>query len=245
MGTDGEARYVSRLQLRMGTPGTDSAGGLVYPVARILIDGRDIFADAGRSGLIGWPAGTLLSDDLPLLPAEPRRVIVCVSDPDPVGLAPVISAHGSVVTWTDFRDFWEVEDSPFLAPGTRGGTPVELPDLAFDASQYTTEVRRATAAREWESDGWRTAILLDQNLPAWASTPDTTWHLCFAEPDGDERGRFLVTYLEDTTEQREITVALTAGHGTPEDKAREMAAFLQSMPTGRWPVIRRLADGGG
>jgi hypothetical protein len=194
----------------------------------------------------------ILRDDFPLLPADPpRRVIVCGNDPEgPLGLAPVISAHGDIVTWTDFRDFWEEDggDSPFLGPGADSGTPVQIPDLAFDAGQHTAEVRRATAAREWESGAWQTALLLEQyvaeylqqsiDLRVWESAPDRDWELCFAEPDSEEPGRFLVTYWDPCLDEV-IIVALTAGHGTPEDRARKMAGFLQDTPADRWPVAQR------
>ena len=188
-------------------------------------------------GLTGWPARLILRDDFPLLPAEPpRRVVVYTKVADPDGIAPVISTDGSLVHWSGFRDIWEADDSVFVGPGA-GSSPAAIPDLVFDAQQYTAEVRRATAAREWESDEWRTALLLHEHLHAdrdpWDPDNPRTggnpwsegskWHPGSVEPEDGNTGRFLVTCWDDNITDV-IVVALTAGSGTSADRRRAWRA---------------------
>jgi hypothetical protein len=55
-------------------------------------------------------------------------------------------------------------DPPVLELYPQASQPVDIPDLAFDREQYGAEVKRVAAAREWESNRWRTALLLDEYL---------------------------------------------------------------------------------
>jgi hypothetical protein len=59
-------------------------------------------------------------------------------------LAPVISASGGQVVWSDFAHFMDMDDPPVInedQDGLLSRHPVDVPDLAFDAAQYTAEVR--------------------------------------------------------------------------------------------------------
>jgi hypothetical protein len=71
MSTDA-AQPVRRLDIKLTGPaiGDDF---YVNPVARLLIDGEDVLAPVGKWRYLGWPARLLLTDDMPLLPAEPPR----------------------------------------------------------------------------------------------------------------------------------------------------------------------------
>jgi hypothetical protein len=124
----------------------------VYPVARLLIDGEDLLAGVGKFGYAPWPA-RMLTEDAPLLPAEPpRRVVVYNECPDPGGLAPLISGQGDVVAWSDFHTVFEVGEDALDFLKAHSCSAIRVPDLVFDARQCTAEVECATAAREWKSD---------------------------------------------------------------------------------------------
>jgi hypothetical protein len=162
-----------RLDLRVGI--TDEYGLPDYlPVVKILIDGQDLLAGPhgpARDDYYGSPPAALLEDDLPLLPAEsPRRVVLYVCSCGDAGdgcIAPIIGTSGGVVTWTDFRRCWHSGhgfDPPVLELYPQASQPIAVPDLAFDREQYRAEVQRVAAAREWESNRWRTALLLDEYL---------------------------------------------------------------------------------
>jgi hypothetical protein len=182
----------------------------------------------------------LLTDDVPLLATEPpRRVVVYVQSPDPCSLAPQISGHGDVVIWGDFHNMCEAGDGPLDLRPADSWSPVDIPDLVFDARQYTAEVRRATAAREWESDPWQTALLLRAYLRDDPLTPGGEWELGFTEPDRDQAGRYLITYWTEDL-QAVTAVSVTAGPGTPEQKAGTMYDYLLATPTARWPSTRHI-----
>jgi hypothetical protein len=55
--------------------------------------------------------------------------------------------------------------------------------------------------------------------------------------------RFLVTLLDDC-ERNGVVAGLTAGSGTPEERARSMADYLMATPADQWPVIRRIRTDG-
>lgn len=235
-----------RLGLRLGIP---DAGGRpdLYPVVKILIDGEETLANAGSSpgGYIGSPPAAILGENAPLLPAKPpRRVAVYVdSAGDPGGgcLAPVISGRDDVVTWTDFRNFMDFDEAPIIDERQGTSRAVALPDLVFDAGQYTAEVRRVTDAREWESDRWRTALLLDEYLSA-GPLAHSQWQLGWVEPQEETAGVFLVTLFDEDLENGAV-VTLKPGLGAPDEQARQMAEFLVTQPLGQWPVTRRIRGG--
>jgi hypothetical protein len=194
----------------------------LYPVARLLIDGQDRLATSGKFGHLPWPAHMLLTGNAPLLPAEPPRgVVVYIESPDPGGLAPLISGVGDVVVWSAFQQAHEAGDDPLDFSEVYSWSPLELPDLVFDARQYTAEVQRATAAREWESDAWQAALLLRTYLlgdPLTSGdelTPGDNWEVGFTQPDrGDGQHYRITNWTEDL--QAEATVTLTAEPGPPQ-----------------------------
>jgi len=162
---------IRQLEIRIGPPDIGD-GDAVYPVARLMIDGEDALADVGKWRLGPWPAEQILTADAPLLPAlPPRRVIVYAGWPDPDGLAPKIGRRDDVVVWSDFHTVFEISDAPLDFAEAYSWAPVPVPDMLFDAQQYTAEVQRATAAREWESVPWQTALLLHSYLRESPITP--------------------------------------------------------------------------
>ncbi len=102
------------------------------------------------------------------------------------------------MVWNDFAHFMDMDDVPVInedQDGLLSRHPVDVPDLAFDAAQYIAEVQRASAAGEWESDRWRTALLADQYL-----SPDRRWSLAgggwdlgWIEPADEDGTQFTVT----------------------------------------------------
>jgi hypothetical protein len=241
--TTDAAQPIRRLDIRMGVPDVGHNDD-PYPVARLLIDGVEMLAPADKWSYAGWPAELILTDNFPLLPAElPRRVIVYVQPPEPGGLAPQISGDGDAVVWSDFHTVYEARDDPLDFSKAYSWSPVGVPDLVFDARQYTAEVRRATAAREWESDAWQAALLLrayllgDPLTPGDELTPGHEWEVGFTEPDREYAQHYRVTYW--TSDLRAVTtVSLAAPPGAPEQQARIMYEYLLSTPTDRWPCTQ-------
>jgi len=175
---------------------------------------------------------------MPLLPARPpRRVVRYAQSPDPCGLAPQITGRDDVVIWSDFHDVCGVGADPLGRREARDRTPAALRGLAFDARQYTAEVRRASTAREWECDAGQTALLLRGWLCADPLAPGGDWELGFTEPDRDQAGRYRVTcWTGDLSAV--TTVWLTAGPGTPRQQAQAMFGYLLATPAARWPATR-------
>jgi len=240
MSTDA-VRPTRSLEIQLSVPdiGQDD---YPYPVAKLLIDGVDALASVGKRRYAGWPAELILTDNFPLLPAElPRRVIVCVEPADPGGLAPQISGDGEVVVWSDFHEVFEAGDDPLDFSDAYSWSPVSVPDLVFDTRQYTEEVQRATAAREWASDSWRAALLLraylaggDPMAPGSDLTPGDEWQVGFAEPDREHAQQYHIGYWTDDL-RSVVTVSLTAPPGRPEEQARGMYDYLLATPTASWP----------
>lgn len=228
----------------------DVGGPHLYPVLAVLIDGDELLAAAG-SGYIASPPAVLLDADQPLLPADPPRRVVLYTDScgDPAAgsLAAVISASGGLVVWSDFAHFMDMDDAPVINEehdGLLSRHPVGVPDLVFDAAQYTGEIRRASAAREWESDRWRTALLAEQYL-----SPDRRWNLAgsgwdlgWIEPAGEDGTHFSVTCWDENLDHG-IVLTLTIRAGTPEHQATNIADHLLSTPAEQWPVTRRIRLG--
>lgn len=157
----------------------------------------------------------------------------------PCGLAPQIRGQGGVVAWSDFHTVCEPADDPLDMSQAWDWSPVPLPDLAFDARQYTAEVQRATAAREWDSAPWQTALLLLACLRDEPLTPGHQWDLGFTEPDREHPGRYRVTYwtadLHAVTTVSLTTGPRTAGHGRP--------GCATALGRERWQVRRRSRPG--
>lgn len=242
----GGSRAVSQLKLRLIVP-AGLKSDFEYPVVQILIDGQDLLADAGGQDYWPSPPAAILGQDQPLLPvAEPRRVVLYTcgcGEPADTSLAPVIARSRDLVTWTDFHQACGMDDAPVLA-GYYQSSPAGLPDIAFDARQYTTEVRRAAAARDWDSVPWRAALLLDRLLGAdpWSlGSPFDPGprNLGWVEPDPVDPARFRITLWEDSLDDG-IVITLTPRPGPPEDQARQMADLLATTPASQWPVTEHL-----
>jgi hypothetical protein len=245
----------TRRQLDLQVEIIDEFGMPDYlPVVKILIDGRELLAGphgSARDRYYASPPAALLEDDVPLRPGPfPQRVVLYVcgcGEPGDRCIAPVIRESGNTVTWTDFRRCWDSGpdfDPPVLDLYPRASEPVAIPDLVFDREQYLGEVERVAAAREWESDQWRTALLLNEYLHPghpWSIGEDL--YPGRVQPGRDSADRFLVTLLDDC-DRDGVVVGLTAGPGTPEERARSMADYLMATPTGQWPVIRRISNDG-
>jgi hypothetical protein len=224
-------------------------------VLKILIDGAELLAAAGGGGHIGWPPGVILGGGEPLLPAgPPRRVVLYTCSCGEAGdscISAVIGASGDLVTWTDFRRHsgWSISrwDPPVIDDP---GRAIDFPDLAFDAEQYAAEVRRVSAAREWDSAGWQTALLLYEYLhPGHPWPSGDNWDPGRILPHADEPGLFSVEIWDDSPEAggsfvTGLIVTLTPGAGPPAARARAMADFLMTEPPERWPVTRRIQPGG-
>jgi hypothetical protein len=153
------------------------------------------------------------------------------------------------VIWSDFRDFWwtdlEGGDAIVVPPGTPySSSPVDVLDLVIDAGQYTAEVQRVTDAREWESERWQIAKRLDEHLTTGGRTRvgggvRNEWEFGYAEPAPGQPGKFLVTCWDEEI-RRAIEVILTAGPGSPEDRAKVMADSFLATPETQWTVSRRI-----
>jgi hypothetical protein len=211
----------------------------VYPVLEILVDGEEILArpDSRYGAYIPYAPAALLEGGTPLLPAQPARRVALYTDsagPSDGCLAPLIGARGDLVTWTDFRRFAGVSDPPIITESVDLASPGGVPDLAFDRRQYTDEVVRVTREREWESEPWQTALLLDQHL----SGPGLgTWELGWVEPHPERR--FVVTLFDDENPEERLKVVLRSGPGSPEQQAHSMARYLTDTPPEQWPLESR------
>jgi hypothetical protein len=234
-----------RLDLRLGIPDPGDPPD-VYPVVQILIDGEEILTDANperRYNYIGSPPEALLGPDEPLVAYEPGRRVVLYVDacgvPTAGALAPVITGHDDVVVWSDFREFVDIDEAPVIGrlPEHAQSWPVAFPDLVFDAAQYLTEVRRASADWEAESNPWRTARLLDEYLSEDPWSLGGMRELGWVEPGAEGTGTFLVTVFDQDL-QRSAVIRMAPGPGTMQEQAREMARELMARPTGQWPAFQ-------
>lgn len=239
---------VSKLDLVLGVPDTGESPTEPYPVVVILVDGLDLLALIGTPSYIGRRPGEILDKNFSLLPKEPARRVALYSHAiafDYGRISALIQQSSDFVSWSDFA-----ADGPsFTGPvsqlrGRRTETRIE--QVVFDADQYATEVRRASSAREWESPGWRTAILLHKNLDEDPAALGVEWNLASIEPSGTDGMQFsaIFWHLGDNDLRGEdgIVVNLMVADGTAEERAAEMAGFLRSTPSSRWPVTRRLTN---
>jgi hypothetical protein len=251
--TVGQGREaVHRLELQVGYP-TDWPDEVPeFAGVKILIDGQEPLTWAGSRGPYRgpWPP-VLLADDSPLVPGHPpRRTLLYIEgmhEPYEGTITAVIRATKSQVVWGDFRECsaaaaLDADGAVFgLCPPS--STQLSLPDLAFDLEQYLAEVRRAIADRDWESDRWRTARLLDdylgQAIRDRGGLSGESFYPSYAEPADDAAG-FLVTFWGELVPRHGLVVALTADPGTPEARARSMTDTLMATAVDEWPVVRRL-----
>jgi len=247
-----QGRVVHRLELRVGYPADWPDDSPEFAGVKILIDGQELLTWAGSRGPYRgpWPP-VLLAEASPLIPAHPpRRTLLYMEgghEPCEGTITAVISATKSQVVWGDFRECpadaaLEAEGAVFgLCPP--GSMPLSLPDLTFDREHYLAEVRRAVAERDWESNRWRTAQLLDDYLGRAirdrGGLLDGTFYPSYAEPADDDEG-FLVTLWDELMPQHGLVVAVTADPGTPETRARSMTDALMATAVGEWPVVRRM-----
>jgi hypothetical protein len=230
---------VRRLELRLDRRkgGRDGSG---YPAVTILVDGEEIFARVDDCGYVGWhPHNILNPDEAPLLPAQPARRVGLYGLDSLWGagegcIAALILDRGDQVAWTDIRNYLGVYPLPATEDPPAGwGWLVGIPDLVFDAGQYRAEVARVTADRSWETNELRTDRLLRRYLgQGRENLAGLGWKLEFTALRRAGVSRVVFQDLEDG----QIVVDLPAGQGTPEERARAMADFLQTTPSARWPV---------
>lgn len=113
----------------------------------------------------------LLESDAPLLPSNPPRRVALYSegvpDSEESTIAAVIRVAEGHVIWSDLLECLldsGNSESIVLDLHPERSTPIDVPDIIFDQDQYLAEVQRAITDREWESERWRTAQLLDEYL---------------------------------------------------------------------------------
>jgi len=244
---------VRRLDLRVGH--IRDHWNVDFLRLKILVDGQEVLTDAGPHRPYGgpWPPA-LLGSDSPLIPSDPPvRVSLYFEgsmDPDEGMITAIIRADERHVIWADFRecpaDTAVEPDKMIFELRPARSTALSMLDLVFEREQYLAEVRRAIADREWESDPWRTALLLDEYLGAAirARLEQTAadFYPYYAEPaDGDDP-RFLVTLWNCEFPEQGVVVVLNAGPGTPEQRARSMTDTLMAMPSEQWPVVERMVE---
>jgi hypothetical protein len=236
---------VRRLEVRVGYP--HQVPDPEFLSLRLLIDGQELLTWAGSQGpYIGpWPP-SVLDADCELFPADPPHRVMLYSQgtPDPAEstITAIIRAGGDQVIWGDLHesvvntgDFDEID----LDRHTVTSRALDIPDIVFDRQQYLAEVHRAIAGREWESDRWQTAQLLDHCLRSGRLRAETDLFPAYAEPADHNADLFLVTLWDDC--QREgIVVSLTAGPGTPQQRAQQMTDMLLAAPISQWHVVRTM-----
>ncbi|MFI6279695.1 hypothetical protein [Streptomyces sp. NPDC050988] len=143
------------LALRVVVPDPTQRGENVEVL--VLVDGRDILADAFAEGP-GEDPRYLLVPDGPLTaasePHEVRLAEASCTEGCCGALYVTIRLDGDYVLWDGWRNPDEDE--------------VDLPAFRFEAQEYRREVERATADRSWEWPAWTVARLLDKDLQARA-----------------------------------------------------------------------------
>lgn len=135
------------------------------PRVVLLVDGRDVLAGTGERG---FDPEKLLHTGDPLMPTDPpRRVALyhCACGIAGCGTtACVISESDGVVRWSGFRTFVGLDYPLDQSLSDQHGRLANLPDFAFDATQYRAEVERAKADRSWETPSRRVGRLLKDRL---------------------------------------------------------------------------------
>jgi hypothetical protein len=236
-------RPVQRLDLRFDLEDPDHRD---YPVVTILVDGKDVLANARGTGFIGFDPAAILGADSPLLPSDsPRRVAVyrcSCGEPGCGVVAPIISEADGRIGWSDFRDYtgvfvepevdaWTTEE--ILANGDRLG----LPEIYFDSEQYRAEVARASADESWETKRRRTARLLQEYLESEAAIlEEKGYQLTWAALEADDPAAYHVSLWK---EDAQIVVEIRADEGSPEERAATMAERLLRSSPDEWRVVFR------
>jgi hypothetical protein len=234
----------NRLEIRVENQYFESTD----PVAKILIDGEDLFSHLPPTGFSPFDPGDLLGPDWPLEPVDPpRRVAVyrcSCGEPGCGVVAPVITGNDSEVRWSDFRDFTGLFNSPLhnpkYEPDEHRSLPLPVPELVFDGVQYMAEVRRATADRSWETPARRTARFLKEMLLA-QSEQLAEWGLevdwVFPAHRRENCVSVAMLDLDHRYVQRpalQLLMTLSAPEGTPEDRAASMLRNLLSTTPEKW-----------
>jgi hypothetical protein len=242
---------VRRLDLRVGY--THDWLNADFLRVKILFDGQEALTGAGLRGpFVGPSPPALLESDSPLLPADPPARVALYHegtfDPDEGIITAIISVAEGHVIWADFRecpaDTALDPDEMIFELRPAQGSALSVPDLVFDQEQYLAEVRRAITEREWESDRWRTALLLEEYLGeairTRAGLSDADFYPYYTEPDDDGADGYLVTLWNSVVPEQGVVVALAGGRGTPEQRARAMTDVLMAIPSEDWPVVQRM-----
>jgi hypothetical protein len=131
---------IRRLRLQLALPATKG-----HPEAQaavqILVDGVELLAQVDGLSYVGFPAGTMLGPDAPLLPADPARYVPLYRETGGGSgcIAAVIHTYGDNVAWNAFRRFESMLTSSMQPVD---GTPFGRPRV-FNGAQYRAEVQRA------------------------------------------------------------------------------------------------------
>ena len=159
-GTFDDMGPLSRLEIQV-VPGES----VDHPRVVLLVDGREVLGGRGEQGF--GPEGLLHKGD-PLIPTDPpRRVALyyCGCGVPGCGTtACVISESEGVVRWSGFRTFVGLNHPLDTSLSDEDGRPADLPEVAFDAAEYRSEVERAKADRSWETRPRRVGRLLKERL---------------------------------------------------------------------------------
>jgi hypothetical protein len=219
---------------------------ITVPVATLLVDGEDLFSRSTPTGFVGFDPDQLLGTDQPLLPVEQaRRVAVyrcSCSEPGCGVVAPVISRTDTEVRWTDFQDFTGWFDRPLSDDEPEDGRPLAISELTFETNQYTDEVRRAATDRSWETPTRKTARFLKEMLEdEFDALADLGLELDWVHP-AHRREASVSLSLRDVDHRYverprgQLVMTLSAGPGTPNDRAAEMLANLLSKSPDQWMI---------
>lgn len=233
----------NRLEIRVENQYFE-ATEITVPIAKVLIDGKDVFAGLGPNGFVGFDPDDLLSPDQPLLPVDSaRRVAVyrcSCGEPGCGVVAPVISGTDAEVRWRDFQDFTGWFDRPLPEDEPQGGRPLDIPELTFEAAQYFNELLRATSDRSWETPTRQSARVLQELLAENAAT----WirmglKLDWVFPahrveDGVSLAFIDVDHRYVQRPFGHLVMTLTASSGSPETRASEMLQHLLSKSPEEW-----------
>lgn len=214
-----------------------------WPVVRVLVDGRDPFADVAP-GWRGFDPAEILGPDSPLLPADQgwRVAVYCCScgEPGCGVIAPVIfpSPDGRRVSWVDFHDYTGVFDDPVInSPDENEGRSWDLPDLHFSREQYVAEVDRASRDRSWETGRRRAARLLYERLEPLKLALPPGLGLARAWPAWSRSGVVLMFQRVIGVPQPAVDqqmLRLTSTLSDPDQAAEDMAQQLLSTRPDDW-----------
>ncbi|MFJ9760587.1 hypothetical protein [Streptomyces sp. NPDC101149] len=138
------------LTLRVVVPDSMQTGADVE--VRVLVDGRDILADAFAEGQ-GEEPEYLLASGGPLTAGRESHEVRLAEASCTEGccgpLYVTIQLNGDYVVWDEWRN---------------PNQEVDLPAFRFEARQYRREIERATADRSWEWPARTVARLLERDL---------------------------------------------------------------------------------